>query len=176
MSILLIGDMFGFIPKQEQAIVESRKKIAESLAVQISAAAYANQLKTLQATLDGVVNRNEEILSAALRRVNGRVIAQTSGHRQRWLKSLDDSTSTHIKITLFKDKSQWGHFELVFAPPASVSIGGLLDSPLIKLLLFTAVSGFFGYLLFIKKTLRELDPSKVYQPMSRRPWMPWQRE
>jgi diguanylate cyclase (GGDEF)-like protein/PAS domain S-box-containing protein len=161
MSILLIGDMFGFIPKHEDAIIKSREKIADSLAVQISAAAYANQLNTLQATLDGVVKRNEEILSAALRRVNGRVIAQTRDHRLRWLKSLDDSTSTHVKVTLFKDKNPWGYFELVFSPTGSVSASSLIDSPLIKLLLFAAVSGFFGYLLFIKKSLREMDPSKV---------------
>jgi len=160
-SILLIGDMFGFIPKHEDVIIKSRVKIADSLAVQITAAAYANQLKTLQATLDDVVERNEEILSAALRRVNGRVIAQTRDHRQRWLKSQDESTSTHIKATLFKDKSPWGHFELVFAPPGAISASSLIDSPLIKLLLFAAVSGFFGYLLFIKKSLREMDPSKV---------------
>ncbi|MDH3947882.1 MAG: EAL domain-containing protein [Gammaproteobacteria bacterium] len=160
-SILLIGDMFGFIPKHQDAVFKSREKIADSLAVQISAAAYANQLRTLQATLDGVVKRNEEILSAALRRVNGRVIAQTSEHRRHWLNSLDESTSTHIKVTLLKDKSPWGHFELVFSPPGAISTSSLIDSPLIKLLLFAAVSGFFGYLLFIKKSLREMDPSKV---------------
>jgi diguanylate cyclase (GGDEF)-like protein/PAS domain S-box-containing protein len=160
-SILLIGDMFGLIPRHQDAVIKSREKIADSLAVQISAAAQANQLTTLQATLDGVVKRNEEILSAALRRVNGRVLAQTSQHRRHWLNSLDESTSTHIKVTLLKDKSPWGQFELVFSPPGAISTSSLIDSPLIKLLLFAAVSGFFGYFLFIKKSLREMDPSKV---------------
>ena len=160
-SILLIGDMFGFIPKHQDAVLKSREKIADSLAVQITAAAYSNQIRTLQATLDGVVNRNEEILSAALRRVNGRVVAQTSEHRRHWLNSLDESSSTHIKVTLYRDKSPWGHFEMVFSPPGAISASGILDSPLIKLLLFAAISGFFGYLLFIKKSLREMDPSKV---------------
>lgn len=160
-SILLIGDMFGLIPRQQDAIIKSREKIADSLAVQISAAAYSNQLNTLQATLDGVVKRNEEILSAALRRVNGRVIAQTREHRRHWSDSLEESSATHIKVTLFKDKSPWGYFELVFSPPGELTASGIIESPLIKLLLFAAVSGFFGYLLFIKKSLREMDPSKV---------------
>ena len=160
-SILLIGDMFGFIPKQERAIAESREKIAESLAIQISAAAYAGELKTLQATLEGIVKRNDEILSAALRRINGRLLVQAGDHRHLWMNTTDHSAATHIKITLFRDKSQWGNFELVFAPPVSVTASDLLGSPLVKLLLFAAISGFFGYLLFIKKSLRELDPSKV---------------
>jgi len=160
-SILLIGDLFGFIPKQERAIAENRKQIAESLAIQISAAAYAGELKTLQATLDGIVKRNDEILSAALRRINGRLLVQAGDHRHLWMNTTDHSAATHIKITLFKDKSSWGNFELVFAPPVSVNASEFLGSPLVKLLLFAAISGFFGYLLFIKKSLRELDPSKV---------------
>lgn len=160
-SILLIGDLFGFIPKQERAIAESRKQIAESLAIQISAAAYAGELKTLQATLEGIVKRNDEILSAALRRINGRLLVQAGDHRHLWMNTTEHAAATHIKITLFKDKSQWGNFELVFAPSVSVTASDLLGSPLVKLLLFAAISGFFGYLLFIKKSLRELDPSKV---------------
>ena len=160
-SILLIGDMFGFIPKQEQIIAEKREKIAESLAIQVSAAAYAGEIKTLQATLDGIVKRNDEILSAALRRINGRLVVQAGDHRQLWLNDTEQPATTHVKINLFKDKSPWGQFELVFAPPVSLGASDLLGSPLLKLLLFAAVSGFFGYLLFIKKSLRELDPSKV---------------
>ena len=161
LSILLIGDMFGFIPKQEHEKLKNREKIAESLAVQISAAAYAGQLKTIQTTLQGVVSRNAEILSAALRRGNGRLIVQAGDHAKRWLNSQDNPTSTHIKIPIFRDKNRWGQFELVFTPPDSVTVSGMFDAPLTRLLLFAALSGFFGYLLFIKKTLREMDPSKV---------------
>ena len=160
-SILLIGDMFGFIPKQEQIIAEKREKIAESLAIQVAAAAYAGELKTLQATLDGIVKRNDEVLSVALRRINGRLLVQAGDHRQLWLNDAAQPATTHIKVNLFRDKSPWGQFELVFAPPVSLSASDLFGSPLLKLLLFAAVSGFFGYLLFIKKSLRELDPSKV---------------
>jgi diguanylate cyclase (GGDEF)-like protein/PAS domain S-box-containing protein len=160
-SILLIGDMFGFIPKQEQIIAEKREKIAESLAIQVSAAAYAGEIKTLQTTLEGIVKRNDEILSAALRRSNGRLLVQAGDHRQLWSNDSEQPLTTHIKVAIFRDKSPWGQFELVFAPPVSLNASDLLGSPLIKLLLFAAVSGFFGYLLFIKKSLRELDPSKV---------------
>ena len=153
--------MFGFIPKQESIIAEKREKIAEALAIQVSAAAYANELKTLQATLDGIVKRNDEILSVALRRVNGRLLVQAGDHRQFWMNTTDHPATTHVKVTLFRDKSPWGDFELVFAPPVSMSTSALFGSPLVKLLLFAALSGFFGYLLFIKKSLRELDPSKV---------------
>lgn len=160
-SILLIGDMFGFIPKQEQIIAEKREKIAESLAIQVSASAYTGELRALQATLDGIVKRDDEILSAALRRSNGRLLVQAGDHRQLWLNETEQVTTTHIKVAVFRDKSPWGQFELVFAPPVSLTADDLLGSPLIKLLLFAAVSGFFGYLIFIKKSLRELDPSKV---------------
>jgi diguanylate cyclase (GGDEF)-like protein/PAS domain S-box-containing protein len=160
-SILLIGDMFGLIPKSNHAMLASREKIAESLAIQISAAAYAGEMKTLQATLNGIVKRNDDILSVALRRFNGRLVAQAGNHQQRWLNSSDDAVTTHVKIDLYKDKSKWGQFELVFAPLGSISVKGLFESPLVRLLLFTALSGFVGYLIFIKKTLRELDPSKV---------------
>ncbi len=153
--------MFGLIPKPERIIAEKREKIAEALAIQVSAAAYAGEMKSLQASLDGIVTRNDEILSAALRRVNGRLLIQAGDHRQFWMNATDHPATTHVKVTLFRDKSPWGDFELVFAPPLSVTASELLGSPLVKLLLFAAISGFFGYLLFIKKSLRELDPSKV---------------
>jgi len=161
MSILLIGDMFGLIPKSERAVIESREKVAESLAIQISAAAYSGELKTLSATLESIVKRNGEILSVALRRSNGRLVAYAGDNRQHWLNFEGESTTTHINITVFRDESRWGQFELVFAPIATLSLSSLFGSPLIQLLLFTAVSGFIGYFLFIKKTLHELDPSKV---------------
>ncbi|MGD8910440.1 MAG: diguanylate cyclase, partial [Chromatiales bacterium] len=159
LSILLLGRLIGFVPDEDKTALRVRKQFCEALAVQISSAASSQDLEILRATLETVVERNDEVLSAALN--NHRGISLVVGdHVKYWVDvPLDKSTSTHVRVPIMANQSRWGVLEVAFAPlqrESALSLGTLGG-----LLLFVAVSGFVLYMIFIKRTLRELDPKAV---------------
>ncbi len=66
-SMLLVSDMLGMMPDTRRAEYQSRKIIAESLAIQLSTAIAENRRHMVEETLRSVVERNESVLSTAIR-------------------------------------------------------------------------------------------------------------
>jgi hypothetical protein len=71
MTLLLVIELAGLFPDPPQALLDSRKKTYESLAVYESLAIQRDDIHAIQTTLDVLKARNDDILSAALRRKNG---------------------------------------------------------------------------------------------------------
>ncbi|MET0070596.1 MAG: diguanylate cyclase [Candidatus Thiodiazotropha sp.] len=159
LSILLLGRLVGFVPDEEKTALQARKQFCESLAVQVSSAATKNDLQILRTTLESVVERNDDILSAALN--NNRGVSLVAGeHEKHWVNvPLDRSTSTHVRVPIMAKQSRWGTLEVAFTPLSNES--SLPLGTLGGLLLFVALMGFVLYMIFIKRTLRELDPKAV---------------
>ncbi|MCU7811167.1 MAG: hypothetical protein KZQ77_08010, partial [Candidatus Thiodiazotropha sp. (ex Notomyrtea botanica)] len=67
MSILLLGRLIGFVPDENKTALDARKKFCEALAVQISSIAARNDVESLRQTLESVVERNDDVHSAALK-------------------------------------------------------------------------------------------------------------
>ncbi|TDJ37732.1 MAG: diguanylate cyclase [Gammaproteobacteria bacterium] len=115
----------------------------------------------VQTILSTVVERDETILSAALRR-RGNTLAVAGPHEEFWEPPEDGRSSpTHVQIPVMNGENQWGLIELRFR--ALQSVAGLRawrDSPL-ALFAFIGLAGFAVYFLFLRRALRELDPSSV---------------
>jgi diguanylate cyclase (GGDEF)-like protein/PAS domain S-box-containing protein len=158
-SILLLGRLIGFVPDEDKTALQARKQFCEALAVQISSAASTNDLEILRTTLETVVDRNDEVLSVALNGNRG-VSLIVGNHEKYWMDvPLDKSTSTHVRVPIMANRSRWGTLEVAFAPLQRES--ALPLGTLGGLLLFVALTGFVLYMIFIKRTLRELDPKAV---------------
>ncbi len=160
--ILLTGDMLGLTPGRDQAVLDARKKFCETLAVQFALSAEKSDVKTIRTTLDVIVDRNADVLSAALRTADGRLLAEAGEHQALWEEGAQErSTPTHAKVPIFRGDDRWGTVEVRFTPVAAAGLEGLWQSPLLRLLGFTALAGFATFLLFMRRTLRHLDPSAV---------------
>ncbi|MDX2456462.1 MAG: diguanylate cyclase, partial [Gammaproteobacteria bacterium] len=161
-SLLLIGDLIGLVPNAEKGLLEGRGKFSESLAVQFSLAFSRGDTELVKATLDTMVERDDEILSAAIRNVGGRVFAQAGEHEHNWIEiPLDKSTATHVQVPIFNGNRRMGTVEVVFdRPQGSASVFGF-GSSLTTMVVFLTLTSFFAYLFFLKRTLRELDPRSV---------------
>lgn len=161
-SLLLVADLIGFIPDRTQALLEARKTLSESLAIQFTAAAAQNDLVTIRSTLQSIVERNEDIRSAAMRIKNGQLLAIAGDHLAHWQTPADKrSTATHVQVPIYNGETPWAMVELRFAPLWVDDLLSGFKNSFTGLLIFIMLTGFLGYFILMKRTLRELDPSEV---------------
>ena len=163
LSILLMSDLaVNLIPDEAAGIFEYRQKYSEALAVQYSLLAENGDSRAIQEAFDLLVERNEDILSAAVILANGETLAFAGRHQEVWKQPPgDSSTPDHIQIPIYNSTERWGTVQLRFR---SLDNGGWLSwlkNPWFQFLGLVFGSGFMGYFLYMKRTLRQLDPSSV---------------
>ena len=161
LSLVLSAVFLGITPDPTNALLEARKSVVEGLAVQAAALGHGNDNDGHKEILGRVVGRNDDVISAGLRSRDGHLIAQAGPHEQLWVNiPLDQSTATFAQVPIFAGNERWATLEVHFAEMESLS-GNWLPQWLLNLLAFLAVAGFIGYWLFMRRTLREVDPSAV---------------
>jgi diguanylate cyclase (GGDEF)-like protein len=161
-SAVLAADFLGLIPNRFEAILEGRKQLCESLAIQSAVCLERNDLAAVQATMQLEAERNRHILSANLRSMDGMVLAQTGADRDgRRRDPATASVPTDVHVPIFLGTRQWGTMEVRFDEIAPRGLRGLWANSITKLALFVGLLGFVAYLFFLKRTLRYLDPSSV---------------
>lgn len=161
-SLILCGYMFGLVPDESRAELNARARIAEALAMQLSAAVARNDLVVIQDTLSSVEKRNTAVLSMALRRANGSVLFASRDHDIHWIEPHDQkSTATHVQVPLLNGDQPWGKIEIAFQPLESGELFAGIPYALAILIAFLSVLGLAGYYFILGRALRELDPSGV---------------
>ncbi len=161
-SLLLLGQLIGFAPDRAKAMLESRKSLSEALAVQFSTAASRGDFRVIREILQVMVERDNDIQSAAVRNSKGKLLAEAGEHLVHWqLPSDRRSTPTHVQIPIFSGQSHWVTVEIRFTPLWTNNRITNFKNSYLSLILFIGCTGFAGYFLLMKRTLRELDPSAV---------------
>ena len=161
-SVLLAASFLGLIPDQRTSIREGRSALAEALAANSSALVTQKDIRRLEADLQLVVERNDDLLSAGLRTTEGRLIAIVGPHEGLWQRlDTDLSTDSQVKVPIWAGRSAWGHVELRFRPLNAEGWLGLLQDPLVILIGFVALSSFFAFYVYLGKMLKHLDPSQA---------------
>ena len=161
-SVMFISDLLGLIPDTKDSELQARKAITEMLAVQLTTNIQNNHLNGVNQAVDSVVERNDNVLSGAVRLASGEVLAQTGQHQELWdLAPTDKSTPTQIQVSLFNSGQRWGSLELRFTDMGYGSSGLSMGGSFIYLVLFISFVGFVGYRLFLNRALRELNPEAV---------------
>jgi diguanylate cyclase (GGDEF)-like protein/PAS domain S-box-containing protein len=165
-SILVFLDLLGVVPEPRDTELESRLQLVETLAAQTAPAVAKDDFASIRAALMIAVRRNKDVLSAGLRAAGGRLIVAAGDHRHLWEPEYENrSTAKHVQIPLYKGAVRSATLEVRFAGPAETGATGLLAElwkrPLIRLLLLMGVLGFVFFGVYMKRTLRHLDPSAV---------------
>jgi len=162
MTLLMAVEMMGVSPDPQKQILDSRKKTCESLAVYTALAIQKEDFSAIQTTIDILVKRNADILSAALRRQDGVILARTGNHERHW-NNADEKVSTlqNVQVPLFDGSRRWGAFEVSFADLRTHWLQRLWDRPLIRILVLILPPAFLGFFLIMRRTLRHLDPTAV---------------
>jgi len=161
-SMILIADLLGIFPNKTQYELENRKQFSESLAVVFSTMANESDFKKIRPILSKIVMSQDNILSAGFRHKSGRLLFSAGDHNENWGDyQAEVSTSTHVQVPILKGVSLIGNVELSFTPLSDDSGLGILNSSISKLILFITISGFFAFLFFMLRTIRQIDPSSV---------------
>ncbi len=160
--ILLGADLLGFAPNEVKYLLDSRKQVSESLAIQFTILAADQDIKSLHKLIRYIVKRNPEILSAGIRLYSGDLVFYSGNHKMLW-KGYDEnkSTSTHVLVPIMQNGRLWANVELRFSKLEQDSIQVFFKRPIFKMSAFVFLVGFFSYLVFMLRTLRQLDPSAV---------------
>jgi diguanylate cyclase (GGDEF)-like protein len=161
-SILLFAEFLGFTPKGHDYEVEARRKISESLTLQVSMFIPDQDFQKLQNLIRLMVKRYPDILSAGIRTSSGKLVYTSPNHESLWEGHEESgSSTTHVFVPLFHDGKLWGNVELRYRELEGASFYNLHQLPIIKLIAFVSVIGFTVFLLFILRILRQLDPATV---------------
>ncbi|MDR4481113.1 MAG: ATP-binding protein [Nitrospira sp.] len=163
LSLMMVGNvLLKVAPDQSEDALWYRRSLAEVLAVQYSKLAERTEIETMQITMQALVERNDQIRSVALRRADGQVLSQAGEHQKEWVRRPgDESTFDQVQVPIMNGESRWGTLEVAFRPLSESLAGGIVQDPWIQFLALMAVCGYLGYLTFMKRTLRQLDPSSV---------------
>lgn len=163
---MLAGEsVVGLAPDQAKQVFDARKALCENLAVQYSVLAAANQISTIETAMRTLVERNADILSAALQTADGESLAVAGAHAKEWVQPPgDQSTLSHIQVPIYKGTIHWGTLQLSFRSVRPSWAETLFLGAWPRFVGFVALAGFLGYFTFMRRTLRELDPSQVIPP------------
>lgn len=160
--IILSAEIFGFMPQEDKFIIDARTRISESLTLQMSVLIPDEDINKIQRLIRFMVKRNPDILSAGIRNSAGQLIFQSANHEELWTGyDAAASTTTHVFVPILQNGELWGNVELRFEEIKSHSLLGFLGSSIFRLILFMILVGFVVYLIFMLRTLRQLDPSSV---------------
>ncbi len=153
---LLFASALGFFPNEQKEILKGRSKFCETLAISGTAMASSGQLSTLTATLESIVNRDDDVLSIGLRTEQDGLLVAAGSHQENWIAEIDSSVQ-QMRVPVYRKGQQWGHLEVCFR-----STGGLLGlnywAPA-WLLVFIIPACFLQFNFYLRKTLKQLDPS-----------------
>ena len=161
-SVLITANWMGLTPNKNEAYLDARKKVAETVAVQVSKLAEKGEITIIETVLDSLYERNKDITALSLKLANGDILVESGNTKNIWDKSFGNiSTPNRFLVPIFSGDKQWGRIAINFTALEKDYFLGYAINPLILLLIFIASSGYILYHLFLKRALRYLDPTAV---------------
>ena len=161
-SLVMLAFLLGIVPDQATAVREGRAALAEAIAVHSTGAVISTHFQRLEADFKLLADRNTDLLSLALRRQDGRALVATEGHADHWQEmSGEYSKDTQVLVPIWAGEHKWGQLELRFQALDEGGLRGMIQNPVVRIILFMGVLCFVAFYLYLGRVLRHLDPSKA---------------
>ncbi|BCR04257.1 hybrid sensor histidine kinase/response regulator [Desulfuromonas versatilis] len=166
-SLVMLAFFLNIIPDRNSAVLQGRAALSEAIAVYSTALVQSSRVasaggKRLEGDFALLAERNDDLLSLALRQEGGEVLVATGDHLERWkMMSGEYSKDSQVRVPIWAGERKWGELELRFRPLAAPGMWGILTTPLVQAVLFMGLAGFLIYYYYLGKVLRQLDPSQA---------------
>ncbi len=166
---LMMGLMYlGLVPDEKQLVREARANLAEAIAANVTALIALTDNERISTVMRFIVERNDALLSASVRRPDGTQIVEIGDHDAHWQQlSGEHSIDTQLQVPIWNGQSKWGQVELRFSDTNWLSSLGIDIHPQVLLMLVVGVTSMLIFYLYLSRTLRHLDPSKAVPPRVR---------
>lgn len=151
--------LLGLTPDRHQDAVRIRTRIAESLAIQLTALMQNRDPQSMSDLLYELLGRDKELISVAVRRDDGPLVAVAGPHQAQWQLPRDaPSTITEIRVPLDANGRHWGDVEMTFTPVRPTSLSGWLADPVLRAFIIFTLAGAGLVYLYLRRALQYLDP------------------
>lgn len=160
-SLVLVADMFlNLIPQRAEIEFQARRRVAENVAAQTAVLLETNDAQLTGKSLQQVMARNRDVLSVALRRIDGGILVQRGDHARHWvIRESERSRWNHLQVPLFADGKRWGQVEMAFVPAEPRTVLGWLREPSVLFYTLLVVGGFLLCFVYLRRVMQYLDPS-----------------
>ncbi len=160
-SLVLIADMLlGLMPQRADIALQVRQRVAENVAAQMVVLLESRDDQLLGKSLQQVMARNPEVLSLAVRRAGGGILAQRGDHDRHWVaRESARSHWNHLQIPLLSDGKPWGQVEMAFVPAEPRGLWDWLREPVLWFYALLLVGGFLLCFIYLRRVMQYLDPS-----------------
>jgi diguanylate cyclase (GGDEF)-like protein/PAS domain S-box-containing protein len=156
-SLALLADLlFGVVPSQANQQRQFRQRIAETMAVQITALLEVGDTATLSKTIAQVLARERDLRSITVRRGDGSTYLSKGDDA-----SLKERASTidDVRVPIFAGSRTWGEVQMRFTPINEMSPAAWLKSPMAHALLLLTLGGFALSYAYMRRAMHYLNPS-----------------
>ena len=108
-TLMLLASIAGLVPDRHAAIRDGHAYLAEAIAVNSSIFITTSDIRRMNANLNVIVERNADILSAAVRRKDGREVAVIGDHISHWqIFEQGKSTDSQVVVPIFEGSEEMG--------------------------------------------------------------------
>ncbi|MDB5302750.1 MAG: rpfC 3 [Phycisphaerales bacterium] len=160
-SVLWLAIALGIVPSERSAIMSGRAKLCEAIAINSSAFLEHNDVPALKAALRAVAERDSDILAARVLNKNGAVLTEI-GDRAAAEKTYGKaSLDSDIFVPIYANDRKWGTVDIRFRPISKLAIFGQIQVAHLRMVAFIAAVCMGLFLIYLRKMLQHLDPSKV---------------
>jgi PAS domain S-box-containing protein len=162
LSSVLAAIYIGLVPDRDNAVRAGRLSLAESMAISTALLLTQNDRRQLEELLGFMRERNPDLQSVGVRRVDGALVVELGEHTANWQAPPEgSSTDTFVQVPILGDLGPWGVLELRFSPLRAEGWLGWLQDPRVELSIFLFGAGLVSFFLYLRRMLRHLDPSRV---------------
>ena len=160
-GVLLTAGYLNLIPDAEGLARQHRASLAETIAIAASSVLDESQPESMGETLEFLRARNPGLLSIGVRSLDGNLLLNLKDHASLWSPGAHtQSTDSEIVVPLWQEGQQWGNVELRFEPLRSPGWRGYLQDPELRLSVFAFGVSYLLFYFYLRRMLRELDPSR----------------
>jgi signal transduction histidine kinase/CheY-like chemotaxis protein len=161
-SILFAAHALGLVPDREDAVLHGRKALCEAEAVHCALALRQADGTLCRAALLSLLQRNPEVLSAAVRGGDGRLLVEVGDHQMHWGEGPGEvSTLSHMQTPIALNGQARGAFEIRFRGEQPTGVWALLKAPLLPLAVWVTAATFLLSLVYLRTVLRHADPGQA---------------
>lgn len=159
LTVLLTAQALGLLPDQQQTLVQRRSDMSRLIALQFAQLVEAQDLDDMYAAADALLHHQPELRSIGLRHVDGELLMATSDHIDFWRPDeKPQSDLSQVQIPMYRGDRLWANVELRYQ---RVGQGAWWTRPGVRLIAFITLSAFLTFLIYLRRMLRQLNPSAV---------------